>query len=134
MGPERPSSQNLEQDWNRIGNRIGAGSSLEVSTGSRWSNVFSPKFPKLIVTKICNGEMSKLEKSARRDDGVRVIHTIYRRIVKLSDGTEGGVSGFNGSIWPKSFAKILRALCVKGVDYGAASGRVLLSNLPLFCS
>ena len=70
--------------------------------------------------------------SATRDDGVRAIQNIYRRFEKISDGAEGGVSGFNGSIRPKSLAQILRALCVKGnelVDFGAGSGRVLFSAL-----
>ena len=49
--------------------------------------------------------------------------------MKLSDGVEGGVSGFNGSIRPKSLAKILWALCVKGVDFTVISAQ----DLEEFC-
>ena len=64
------------------------------------------------------------------DDGVRAIQKIYNLFSTISDGADGGVSGFNGSIRPKCLAKILRALCVTGnelVDFGAGSGRVLFS-------
>ena len=68
--------------------------------------------------------------TAPRGDDVRAIQKIYTRMNKLSDGADGGVSGFNGSIRPKPLAEILRALFVKGnelVDFGAGSGRVLFS-------
>jgi hypothetical protein len=64
------------------------------------------------------------------DIGVRTIRKIYSHFQKISDGAEGGVSGFNGSIRPQSLARVLRALMVKGselVDFGAGSGRVLLA-------
>ena len=64
------------------------------------------------------------------DIGVRTIQKIYSRFQKISDGADGGVSGINGSIRPKSLARVLRALSVKGnelVDFGAGAGRVLLA-------
>ena len=64
------------------------------------------------------------------DIGVRTIQKIYSCFQKISDGAEGGVSGFNGSIRPKSLARVLRALGVKDnelVDFGAGSGRVLFA-------
>ena len=76
------------------------------------------------------GKSPKLIKSAPCDDVVHAINRIYRRTKKLSDGAEGGVSGFNGSIRAKALAKLLMALCVEEnelVDFGAGSGRVLFS-------
>ena len=64
--------------------------------------------------------------TAPRGDDVRTIQKIYTRMNKLSNGADGGVSGFNGSIRPKPLAEILRALFVKGnelVDFGRA-GRI----------
>ena len=68
-------------------------------------------------------------RTAPCDDGVRT-QKIYRRFQKISDGADGGVAGFNGSIRPTCLAQVLRALSVKGnelVDFGAGSGRVILS-------
>ena len=68
--------------------------------------------------------------TARFDDGVRRIKNIYSRYRKISDGAEGGVAGFNGSIRPTSLARVLRALSVEGnelVDFGAGSGRVIFA-------
>jgi hypothetical protein len=64
------------------------------------------------------------------DDGLCTIKKIYRHFQTISDGAEGSVSGFNGSLRPMSIARVLRALNVKGeevVDFGAGSGRVILS-------
>ena len=69
-------------------------------------------------------------RTARFDDGVRRIKNIYSRFRKISDGAEGGVAGFNGSIRPTSLARVLRALSVEGnelVDFGAGSGRVIFA-------
>jgi hypothetical protein len=68
--------------------------------------------------------------TARFDDGVRMIQKIYRQFHTISDGAEGGVAGFNGSIRPTPLARVLRALSVKGnelVDFGAGSGRVIFA-------
>jgi hypothetical protein len=68
-------------------------------------------------------------KSTPCDDGVRAIQNIYNRFRTLSGGADGGVSGFNGSIRPKSLAKFLRVLCVRGielVDFGAGLGSSVL--------
>jgi hypothetical protein len=75
---------------------------------------------------------AKLEpaRSAPCDDGVRTIQKVYRKFEKISGGADGGVAGFNGSIRPKCLAQVLRALSVNGnelVDFGAGSGRVILS-------
>ena len=43
------------------------------------------------------------------DIDVRTIQKIYSRFQKISDGAEGGVSGFNGSIRRNSLARVLRA-------------------------
>ena len=66
----------------------------------------------------------------RFDDGVQMIQKIYRQFKKITNGAEGGVAGFNGSIRPTPLARVLRALSVKGyelVDFGAGSGRVIFS-------
>lgn len=73
---------------------------------------------------------AKPARSAPCDDGVRTMQKIYRQLDKISDGAEGGVAGFNGSIRPKSLAQLLRALSVKGielVDFRAGSGKVIIS-------
>ena len=73
---------------------------------------------------------SKPARTAPCDDGVRTIQKIYRQFEKVSGGADGGVAGFNGSIRPKCLAQVLRALGVKDnelVDFGAGSGRVLIS-------
>ena len=64
------------------------------------------------------------------DIDVRTIKKIYSRFQKISDGAEGGVSGFNGSIRRNSLARVLRALRVNVnelVDFGAGSGRFFLA-------
>jgi len=64
------------------------------------------------------------------DDCVQMIQKIYRQFKKITNGAEGGVAGFNGSIRPTPLARVLRALSVKGnelVDFGAGSGRVIFS-------
>ena len=68
----------------------------------------------------------------RFDDGVLTIQKIYRQFHSISDGAEGGVAGFNGSIRPTPLARVLRALSVKGnelVDFGAGSGRVIFAAI-----
>ena len=69
-------------------------------------------------------------RTAPCDDGVRTIQKIYRQFEKISGGADGGIAGFNRSIRPKCLAQVLRALGVKDnelVDFGAGSGRVLIS-------
>ena len=73
---------------------------------------------------------SKPARTAPCDDSVRTIQKIYRQFEKVSGGADGGVAGFNGSIRPKCLAQVLRALGIKDnelVDFGAGSGRVLIS-------
>ena len=68
-------------------------------------------------------------RTAPCDDGV-CTQKNYRRFQKISDGADGGVAGFNGSNLPTCLAQVLRALSVKRnelVDFGAESGRVILS-------
>ena len=80
--------------------------------------------------KLSSTSRAQLARTSPCDIGVRTIREIYSRFKKISDGAEGGVSGFNGSIRPQSLARVLRALRVKGselVDFGAGSGRVLLA-------
>jgi hypothetical protein len=72
----------------------------------------------------------KTTRTAPSDDGVRTIQKIYRQFEKVSGGADGGFAGFNGSIRPKCLAQVLRALSVEDnelVDFGAGSGRVILS-------
>jgi len=86
--------------------------------------------PKKRKPKITKTIRAKPARTAPCNDGVRTIQKIYRRFEKISDGAEGGVAGFNGSIRPTCLAHVLRALSVKGnelVDFGAGSGRVILS-------
>ena len=69
-------------------------------------------------------------RTAPCDGGVRTIQKIYIQFEKVSGGADGGVAGFNGSIRPKCLAQVLRALSVEDnelVDFGAGSGRVLIS-------
>jgi hypothetical protein len=92
-------------------------------------NIF-PIMPKKRKPKITKTSRAKPARTAPCDDGVRTIQKIYRRFAKMSDGAEGGVAGFNGSIRPTCLAQVLRALSVKGnelVDFGAGSGRVIIS-------
>jgi hypothetical protein len=73
---------------------------------------------------------AKPARTAPCDDGVRTIQKIYRQLEKVSGGADGEVAGFNGSIRPKCLAQVLRALSVEDhelVDFGAGSGRVILS-------
>jgi hypothetical protein len=73
---------------------------------------------------------AKPARTAPCDGGVRTIQKIYRQFEKVSGGADGGVAGFNGYIRPKCLAQVLRALSVEDnelVDFGAGSGRVLLS-------
>jgi SAM-dependent methyltransferase len=60
---------------------------------------------------------------------------IFSMFQKLSDGCDGGVSGFGGSVQPSGLSKILEVLQVAGkrfLDLGAGDGCVLLAAAKVF--
>jgi ubiquinone/menaquinone biosynthesis C-methylase UbiE len=63
------------------------------------------------------------------------VQQLYRVFNQISDGADGGVHGFGGSLTPMSLSLTLEKLQVEGksfVDLGAGDGRVALSAVKIF--